>query len=403
MSRASGGVDVTRTAVLAQIGAQGPASRADLARRLNVSSALITQLTKQLIADGLLTELDQVPSQGGRPARLLGLTAAAGNAVGVKVVADHVTLVEVGIDGAVTRTATEVYDAFAPDALTRLSQLVGDFLAGTDEPLLGIGVGLPGNVDVPSRGVVDSSQLHWSQYPVGPTLRRDHELPVLVENNVNALTLAQTLYGQGRAHETFLVVTLGTGIGGGLVAEGTVLRGGSGSAGQIGHVPVVPDGPVCQCGNRGCLEALIGEQALLQAARTRGVIGDGDPIELLHIRAYEGDDGARAVLAEAGRLLGWTLAGVVNVLDPELLILLGEGVSGWTHWAVGFEPAFRRGLLPHLRGLEVSVEQWQDDRWAQGAASLVLATPFETDGRSGEQGRLVRQRLVDQTAAGGRR
>lgn len=93
----------------------------------------------------------------------------------------------------------------------------------------------------------------------------------------------------------------------------------------------------------------------------------------------------------------------MNVLDPELLILLGEGVAGWPHWAVGFEPAFRRALLPHLRGLEVSVESWQDDRWAQGAASLVLATPFETDGRSGEQGRLVRQRLVDQTAAGGRR
>ncbi|MBU4213734.1 MAG: ROK family transcriptional regulator [Actinobacteria bacterium] len=403
MSRAAGGVDVTRTAVLAHIGAQGPTSRADLARSLDVSSALITQLTKQLIADGLLEELEQVPSQGGRPARLLGLTSAAGNAVGVKVVADHVTLVEVGIDGEVARAATEAYDAFAPDALTRLSQLVGQFLAGTDRPLLGIGVGLPGNVDVPSRGVVDSSQLRWSQYPVGPTLRRDHGLPVLVENNVNALTLAQTLYGQGRHHETFLVVTLGTGIGGGLVAEGTVLRGGSGSAGQIGHVPVEPDGPVCQCGNEGCLEALIGEQALLTTARARGVLAADDPIEVLHARATDGDEGARAVLAEAGRLLGRTLAGIVNVLDPELLILLGEGVAGWPHWATGFDPAFRRGLLPHLRGLEVSVEQWQDDRWAQGAACLVLATPFETDGRSGEQGRLVRQRLVDQTAAGGRR
>lgn len=401
MSRPTWGTDATRTAVLALIGAQGPVSRADLARALKVSPALVTQLTRQLIADGLLEELDNVPSQGGRPARLLGLTASAGNAIGVKVAADHVALVEVKIDGSVVRSATEPFDAYAPEALGRLSRLAGDFLAGSERPLLGIGVGLPGNVGVPSQGMVDSSQLRWQQYPVGETLRRDHGLPVLVENNVNALTMAERLYGEGRGHDSFLVVTLGTGIGGGFVSDGVVVRGASGAAGQIGHVPVVLDGPRCQCGNRGCLEALIGEQALVSTAAARGVPAQPG-IDRLRALADDGEHTARAVFQEAGTLLGRTLAGVVNVLDPEIVILLGEGLAAWQHWAPGFEPAFRSGLLPQLRGIGVSIESWQDDRWAQGAASLVLASPFDTDGRSGEQGRLVRQRLVDQSLAGGR-
>lgn len=403
MPRPTGGLDVTRTAILALMGAQGQLSRADLARQLDVSPALVTQLTKQLIADGLVQERDIAPSHGGRPARLLGLTASAGNAIGVKVVADHVTLVEVGIGGAVVRSTTEPFDAASPQALTWLSTLVGDFLADDDGPVLGIGVGLPGNVDVPSRGVVDSSQLGWIGYPVGPILRRDHGLPVLVENNVNALTLAQTLYGQGRGHRNFLVVTIGTGIGGGLVVEGSLVRGSSGSAGLIGHIPVDPQGPRCQCGNTGCLEALIGEHALVVTGRGAGVIGDADGIDALRRAADADEAGAREVFATAGLLLGRSLAGVVNVLDPEIVILLGEGIAAWPHWSPGFEAAFRGGLLAHRRGLEVAVETWQDDRWAQGAASLVLSTPFDTDGHSGEQGRLVRQRLVDQTLAGGRR
>ena len=402
MPRPTWGTDATRTAVLALIGAQGPVSRAELARILKVSPALVTQLTRQLIADGLLEELDSVPSQGGRPARLLGLTASAGNAIGVKVAPDHVALVEVRIDGSVARSSTEPYDAYAPEALGWLSHAVGEFIGGSTRPLLGIGVGLPGNVDVPSKGIVDSSQLRWQQYPVGETLRRDHGLPVLVENNVNALTMAERLYGQGRGHDSFLVVTVGTGIGGGLVADGAVVRGASGAAGQIGHVPVSDDGPACHCGNTGCLEAFIGEQALVTAACAAGVIALQGTIDELRERADGGDERATAVFLEAGRRLGRALAGIVNVLDPEIVVLLGEGLAAWRHWAPGFEPTFRARLLPSLRGIGVSIESWQDDRWAQGAASLVLATPFDTEGRSGEQGRLVRQRLVDQSLAGGR-
>ncbi len=389
--------------MLAQIGSLGPTSRADLARLLGVSPALVTQTTKQLLADGLLAELDHSPSQGGRPARLLGLVADAGRVIGVKVAADHLTAVEVGIDGVVSRSATEPFDASAATAIPTLARLLQTFIAGgSDRPLLGVGVGVPGDVDDQSVGTVDSTQLGWSHVPLGDVLRRELGLPVLVENNVNALAMAESLHGQARGHDDVLVVTIGTGVGAGIIADGTVLRGHSGGAGEIGHLPVAEDGPLCACGTRGCLETLIGEAALVEQARSFGVIGEHAGIRTLRARADEGDATAQQLFASAGHLLGRALAGIVNVIDPEVVIVLGEGVQAWTHWSFGFEPALRAALMPRKRGLPVAVETWQDDRWAQGAASLVLATPFDATGQSGEQGRLVRERLVEPVGRAGR-
>lgn len=391
--------DVNRSAILAHLGAHGQASRADLARALNVSPALMTALTKDLIIDGLLVELEHSPSHGGRPARMLGLVTSAGRAIGVKVVVDHVAFVEVGIDGGVRRSASEPFDASATTFLGDLTDLLHRFISGgSNEPLLGIGVGVPGSVDRQGNGLVDSSQLGWSQVPIGSALRREFALPVLVENNVNALAVAERLYGVGRQHENFLVVTIGTGVGAGIVVDGVVLRGNAGGAGEIGHIPAEDNGPLCSCGSRGCLESLIGEAALVRLAHARGVIGEHSGMSALQAAANAGDAAAAAIFSEAGHRLGRALAGVVHTLDPEIIIVLGEGTAAWEHWSFGFEPALRSALIPSRRGVGVAIETWQDESWAQGAAAIVLATPFDSDGLAGDQGRLVRQRLVKQSS-----
>lgn len=391
--------DVNRSAILAHLGAHGPASRAELARTLSLSPALMTQLTKDLLHDGLLRELDHQASQGGRPARMLGLVSSAGRAVGVKVAADHVAFVEVGIDGVVLRTASEPFDAASTTMLTNLASLLRSFIAGgSAAPLLGIGVGVPGSVDSQAAGVVSSTQLQWNNVPIGATLHRELSLPVLVENNVNALAMAERLYGLGRRHRNFLAVTIGTGIGAAIVIDGLIVRGSGGGAGEIAHIPVRDDGPRCSCGNVGCLETLVSEAALVATARDRGIITATAGIAALRDAADGGDSEAIAVFGEAGHLLGRTIAGLVHVLDPEIVILLGEGTADWGHWSYGFEPAFRAALLPARRGVPVAVETWQDASWAQGAATLVLATPFDAEGIAGIQGDLVRQRLVEQAA-----
>jgi predicted NBD/HSP70 family sugar kinase len=218
---------------------------------------------------------------------------------------------------------------------------------------------------------------------------------VLVENNVNALAMAEQLFGVGRQHRNYLVLTIGTGVGAAIVVDGIVVRGGAGGAGEIGHVPLYEDGEACTCGNRGCLETVVGEAALERRARAAGVIGESSGITALTRAADDGDREAQEIFGRSGHVLGRVVAGVVQIFDPEVVVVLGEGTAAWQHWSFGFEPAFRSALLPSRRGVPVVVENWSDESWAQGAASLVLSTPFDSEGVSGEQGRLVRSRLSE--------
>lgn len=386
--------DVNRTAILAHLGGQGPASRAELARALDVSPALVTQLARDLLADGLIEELDET-SSGGRPARQLGLVSRGLTAVGVKVAPDHVALVEVGIDGVVTRSRTSVFDAVSPVATSSLIDLVREFIAeGESARILGVGVGLPGTVAEQGVGVVDSTQLGWNQVPLGDLMRRGLRLPVVVENNVNALCVAEHLFGQGRDSNNVLVVTVGNGVGAGIIADGVIIRGRAGGAGDLGHMPVREDGPLCQCGNRGCLEAIVGQGALVNDARSIRLLGAHEGIDELRALADGGNEDAREIFAHAGHTFGRALAGAVNLFDPDIVVLSGEGVEAWSHWSPDFDAALRAALVPGKRGTPVVVERWLDDRWAQGAAALVLATPFDAHGVAGEQGRLVRERFV---------
>lgn len=394
MAAARSQTDVNRTAILAHLGAHGSASRADLARALDVSPALVTQLTRDLLADGLIEE-QEAASSGGRPARLLGLVSHDLAAIGVKVAPDHVAFVQVGIDGVVRRADLQPFDAVSPLAASHLIDAVRRFIAdGGSARVLGIGVGLPGTVAQQGIGVVDSTQLGWVQVPLGEQLRRALHLPVVVENNVNALSAAEQLFGQGRRFQNVLVVTVGNGVGAGLIADGVIVRGRSGGAGDFGHVPVREDGPLCQCGNRGCLEAIIGQGALVNDARSIRLIGPDEGVDELRSLADAGNAEAREIFAHAGHQLGRAMAGAVNLLDPEVVVLLGEGVQAWSHWQDAFDAALRSALVPGKRGVTVEVERWDDDRWAQGAAALVLATPFDAQGVAGDQGRLVRERLV---------
>jgi predicted NBD/HSP70 family sugar kinase len=392
-SRPTARGDLVPSAVLALLGTRGPTSRADVARALDVSPATITQLTKVLIARGLVTELETAPSQGGRPGRLLGLVRSAGGAIGAKVTADHVAIVDVDVDGTVRSSSSHRFDPDAPHALDVLGHILGSAVDDHSGHLLGVGVGIPGSVDTQASGVVNAPTLGWSDAHVGAVLRTMLGVPVLVENDVNALAVAERLYGTGRDYGSYLVVTIGRGIGCGIVVDGAIYRGASGGAGEIGHIPMSVDGPLCGCGSRGCLEAHIGNDALVRQALEAGVIGPRGSLDGLKIAAGRGDAVAQGIYREAGAVLGRALAGVVHTVDPEVVVLLGEGIDAWPHWEAGFEQSLRSHLMPARRGLPFIVEPWAEDKWALGAAALVLATPFDAAGAAGDQGQLVRERL----------
>ena len=408
--------DLLPASILGLLGAHGAMTRAELAAALRVSSATITQVSKGLLARGMVTELAQIASAGGRPARPLALVTSAGSIVGVKVTATHLAVVAAGLDGAVTYAATLPFDASRPDALDSAARSLQTLLTTVRQPVLGVGVGVPGSIDSLEDGVADSPTIGWHNAQIGAALRQRLGVPVLVDNDVNALTVAEQVYGVGRQHSTYLVVTIGRGIGSGIVIGGEIYRGAGGGAGEIGHMPLGTDSDVeCPYGHVGCLESAIGAQGLIRRAGTLldGVAGfprsadDGHPPESDHDRVVLRNLAAAAltdpVIADgvfgwAGRLLGSAVAGAVNLLDPEIVVILGEGTEQWAWWEPGFEQSFRAHLIDARRSLPYVVDAWDEDKWALGAAALVISTAFDRDGSTGYQGELVRVRLSDAAA-----
>lgn len=369
-------------------------SRAEVARELGINPATATQVVRRLISMGIVAELQQAASTGGRPGQLLGIVETAGRALGVKVAADHLVIVDVRIDGTVLASDVQAFDASSPQAVDRLVTVLRPHAEkNSDVPLLGLGVAVPGVVDSPDLGNVNAQVLGWKDVPLGRHLRGALNLPVLVENDVKAVAVAEQLYGRGRILDDFLVVTIGRGVGLAIVADGSVYRGSRGGAGEFGHFPIDPDGPLCACGNRGCLEAIVGMNALLASARRARLLRRGEAIDRLEELANQGNEKARAVYANAGSILARGVAALITVLDPKEVIVMGEGTSAWPYW----EGSFRAGLLGHIAGpmrdTPIQIEPWDDGRWAQGAAALVLATPFDRDGFAGDQAAHVLARL----------
>lgn len=388
--------DFHRAEILALVGASGPLSRTEIAHRLDLSPAAVTQLTKALIAEGRLDELSSAPSRGGRPAQMLGLADPRARAVGLKIAPDHLAFAEMDLDGTLRTVAVHAFDPAAPDALARLTAALDEV---DRDGLLGVGVAVPGGVHDPAEGVVNADVLTWCGVPLGRYLRAHLDVPVLVDNDVNTLAAGECLYDRGRQHRDFLIVTIGVGIGAAIITDGAVYRGAHGDAGELGHTPVDPGGPDCVCGNRGCLEAIIGDRALVDRAHGEGVLSPEQGIVDLRAAADGGNPDAQALFRDAGEILGRSVATVVNIVDPETIVVFGEGATAWQHWRPGFEPAIR-AHLPSLRSrIPVEVDRWDDRSWVQGAAALVLTTLFDPAGAAGKQGDQVRERLLGITAS----
>jgi predicted NBD/HSP70 family sugar kinase len=369
--------DLNRAAVLRLIGASGRIARNQIAQELGLSPATVTSVTRELINRGLIRVAERAPSQGGRPALLLELVGGAATAFGVKIAADHLVGVRVNLDAEVLERFDQPLDVTAPGSVERIGDLLAAWLGGgtTVAPLLGVGLGVPGVADA-RKGLVDSPTLGWRKLALAKALERRLRAPVLVDNDVNTLAVSERLYGRGRDVDNFLTVTLGRGVGLGIIAGGDIYRGFGGGAGEFGHVSAVPDGAVCSCGKRGCLETVVSDIGLVAAARHQKVISARAQIGKLRALADAGDQGAQAVYRDAGAVFGRAVADLVNLFSPQLVLVSGEGTQAWPHLAESFDQAYRHNLFAPLRGIGVEVDPWDDAKWAVGAAALVLRGTF---------------------------
>lgn len=366
--------EANRQRVLEALRDQGAMTQVEIAGFTGLSPATVSNMVKELDSAGVV---DLAPSiRNGRRATLVSLTTGSTLVAGIAF-GDRDVRVALGTgprDVIGRQRMPLPADHAADEGMDRASRLLLDLVekAGkTMADVRAVGVGLPGPVDsvsgqVGSEGILPG----WRGVAVADELSGRIQAPVLVDNTANLAALGELRSGalQGVQHGVY--IKLSHGVGCGLILNGELFRGAAGTAGEIGHLTIDENGPVCRCGNRGCLETYIGARGLLDAlAASHGPLSLRDVI----IRAKDGDVGCRRVLEDAGRHLGVAVAGLVNLVNPEVIVLGGQLAKVGTIITTPMRASLERCAIPSAAA-SVVVRSGQLDTDADVIGALVAAT-----------------------------
>lgn len=382
---------VNRQSVLRRLYFDGPMSRLELSQHSRLSPATITNVVNDLLKEDIVIETGMVESEGGRPRTILAVNPQYGYFIGVDLGETHVQLDL--FDLRMTQLKTVRYllspqeaspEQYIDYIVTGLNELQ---TAANVQPemILGVGVGLPGLVERGGKYVVSSPIWNWENVGFGAMLRSRIALPIFLDNGAKAMTLAETWFGAGRGYQNLIVVLIGTGIGSGIITHGSLYRGPTNSAGELGHTIIMLNGRACRCGSQGCLEAYAGAPGMI--ATLRDLAPDSPLLDADHesdnqlailnnlVGAVEqGDKAAQETLRITASYLGVAIANVVNLFNPEMIVL-----GGWVGLQVG--PAIldyvrefvdRYALPPLRKVVRIDLSQLGQDAICMGAACLIL-------------------------------
>ncbi len=372
--------------MLREIAQAGPIPRIDLSARTGISRATVTTITAELLKGGLIYEVQRPPvasSGRGRPRVDLKIAGDAHLVAGIKVGDTSISLVLMDFEGteltALERPLSAIVNT--PDALAReIRQGIADLAqsAGHEtRAITGVGVGLAGLIQADEGYVYWSPSLDRRNIPFQEVLQTELNIPVFLDNDVNLVAEAELRFGMGRDRSDFIVVTIEAGVGMGIVLGGQVYRGTRGSGGEFGHTKVQLEGALCRCEQRGCLEAYVADFALHREAVNAGFASTDDPADTAIMQilaaAKNGDKSAIGILEQAGRMFALGLANLVNIFDPELIIIAGAQMR--------FDHLYEDWVIAEMRkssveidkpAPEVVIHKWGDRMWALGAAARAL-------------------------------
>ncbi|MHA3703220.1 ROK family protein [Jatrophihabitans sp. YIM 134969] len=366
----------------------GPAPRVAIAQATGLSQAAVTKAVAPLVTAGFVTFHDvdtPRPAAGaGRPPVPVRVVTDAALAVGVKVTREEVVgvVTDLGASvlvrhrrglrrhtvGEVSRTVTAV-----------VARLRGD-LGAADDRVIGVGVTVSGDVDTAAGVVRHSPLLGWRDVALGDAVAAATGLPVRIDNDVRALTIAERWFGVGRGGaDPFVIVTIGSGIGCGIYVNGDVVSGAFGVAGEIGHLPIAGHGRPCTCGRTGCLETVASTDAVLadvETATGRTGLTLADAVDLAHA----GNPAAVEAFDRAASAIGTAIATVVNLIGPRVVVIEGEAVSDFDLYDRRLREAFAAGAFGAAGRCDLQLRAHTFEAWARGAAASVIRA-FVRQGR----------------------
>jgi predicted NBD/HSP70 family sugar kinase len=368
------------SAIVRELHGGGPLSRSELVTRTGLTRSAIRGLIGELVAGRLVTEgpaaLDGTP---GRPSPLVRPDPHGAIVLALEIAVDSLAAATVGLGGQVfelvridlPRGRSSVRDIGA--ALARLASTVRDRLP-SDETIVGAGVAVVGVVRRSDGMVSMAPNLGWRDEPLGEVLADAlrMEIPIAFANEADLAALAEHRRGAARDIDDVVLVWGSVGVGGGLIVDGEPLTGAAGYGGEVGHMPVNPDGLPCRCGSLGCWETEVGTSALLRRAG-RSPEGGREAFDTILAEAEAGDAAALAAFAENGRWLGIGLAGIINILNPSLVVLGGRLTASYPFVRSTLEAELDRRVLRASRRLvRVVTTSLGNDAPLLGAAELAF-------------------------------
>jgi predicted NBD/HSP70 family sugar kinase len=360
--------------VLRALANLGPISRADIARRTQLTRTTVSDVVTQLSGAGLVQEVGRGPSSGGKAPILLQIPRDARQLIGVHVGDGHIRGAIVNLAGDVShRERVELPARDGASALASLEALIDRLVGHADGVPLGIGIGTPGIVETASGTVRWAVHLDWRDLRLGPRLRAHTGLPVYVANDSQAAALAEWTFGGHTTARAMVAVRAGTGIGAGIVIDDRLYQGDGAGAGEIGHTTVASNDIRCRCGRTGCLETVASVPATLE--RVRVLSGARSRPSLAEaVEAFRaGDPRVRAAALESAVYIGRALGALIDTLDIHHIVLIGPMTTFGEDWFATVREEAHRTALPLLaEATRITLGNLGPDVQELGAAALLM-------------------------------
>jgi glucokinase-like ROK family protein len=332
---------VNTSLVLNALRLHAPISRAELANITKLNRSTISNIVNVLLEDGLVLEMDTMESKIGRPGIALALRPDGGAVIGVEI---GVGFISVILTDFVANILWREWIEFLPskpqiEIISEAERLIDQAISFAEDKylrVLGIGLGVPGLVNVQKGELLFAPNLGWRDVPFRLMWNQRFHLPLYIENEANLGALGEYYFGVGREVDNFIYLSSGVGLGGGIIIDGKLFKGGRGFAGEIGHIQRDPQGELCGCGRRGCWETQVGPRAVLQRvkrsiqadpASTAAKYANGDLDNLTFNQvvdcALQGDQLCRSAMEEVGKNLGTGIADLANIFNPQMVVIGG--------------------------------------------------------------------------------
>jgi N-acetylglucosamine repressor len=373
--------DINRQIVLNYVREREPISRAEIARETELQRSTISAIVEALTAEGLVEEVGEGESTGGRRPTLLKLRTKEAIAVGVAITPTGTTVASSDLAGRIVEQKEFLTDPDPDKTIQNVLTLVREFTLKSKGSIEAVGVSLPGLVDPSTGNAVYIPYFKWRDIPISKMISAAIGLPVIIDNDANAVALAELWFGRPEVSDArdFILVLVAEGVGTGIIFDGQVYRGQRGAAGEFGHMVIGTHAPVpCSCGNRDCWEAFSSERAALARYLKLSAQENTAPFDFRHLvdRALAGEANARAALIETARYLGIGISNLVVGFSPEVVVVGGEITRAWTLVETALTETIEHSIRRGLASARILPSTLGEKPALRGALSLVLASKF---------------------------